>query len=152
MKKVDVRLERDGAAALFEGTASTTMRTWEESFAAMAANGGVVTACFVKHQGRSVLAQARRARATFVEHRPLGLPAGAVLAHPGDADVSLDSEGPLTALYGDPASHIETGRSGIRFKPSMCTADDVTSAFLALKDPGRRACCIRQRSKVGAHG
>lgn len=98
--KVDFKLEHDGEAAFFEVKAFTTLRTWEEGFATMEANGGQLTAYYVKHEGGGVRAQARRTRDKFVEHRPLGLPTVAVLANPGHADVSLDSEGLLIALNG----------------------------------------------------
>jgi hypothetical protein len=134
-KKIDFKLERSGEAALFEVKAFTTMRTWEDGFAAMAANGGQITAFYVKHEGRSVLAQARRARDKFVEHRALQLPAVTVFANPGNADVSLNIEGLLIPLYGDPVFDIQSERSGIRLNPSMWTADNVTSAFIVLEGP-----------------
>jgi hypothetical protein len=134
-KKVDFRLERGGEAALFEVKAFTTMRTWEDGFAAMAANGGQITAFYVKHEGRSVLAQARRARDKFLQHRVLQLPAVTVFANPGNADVSLTIEGLLIALYGDPVVDIQRNQSGLRVNQSMWTADDVTGAFLVLDGP-----------------
>jgi hypothetical protein len=111
------------------------MRTWEDGFAALAANDGQITAFFVKHEGRSVLAQARRARDKFVEHRALQLPAVTVFANPGNADVSVSIEGLLIVLYGDPVFDIPSEQSGIRPNPSRCTADDVTSAFVVLDGP-----------------